>query len=165
MCPGKTATIAVYVEAHESRGKVSISTCTRSCQIQVVQEEESSELLSANVSIKTWNSGKGETAAPKELDSVAPQHLEEPACDCVVTNKVKVDKDPANRHLTVEPDTVHSVPIHVDLNVAETEQFSNTDEQEFFVDFIESLEADSFIDNDDEVLLKKKRFVLTVDLH
>ena len=110
------------------------------------------------MSNKTLNSGKDETA--QELDTVAPHHLEEPASDCVVSNEVKVAKDPANGHLTGEPDTVHSVPIRVDsnepsANIAETEPFSNTAEQEFFVDFIETLEAESFIDSDDEVLPKK----------
>ena len=32
------------------------------------------------------DSGKGETAAPKELDSVAPQLSEEPASHCVIMN-------------------------------------------------------------------------------
>ena len=38
----------------------------------------------------TGDSGKGETAALKELDSVTPQHSEEPASHCVVANDLKI---------------------------------------------------------------------------
>ena len=97
---------------------------------------------------KTWDSGKGETAAPSSgLDSVAPHLAEELASHCD-TNELK--------HLTSESDSVQSVPIHSDLNdLSETEHQGNTTEQEFLEDLIETLEADSTIDSDDEVLPKK----------
>ena len=61
-------------------------------------------------------------------------------------------------HLTGESDTV-SVPIREALSelsaeVAESEQLSESAEQEFLQDLVETLEADSIIDSDDEVIPK-----------
>ena len=102
------------------------------------------------------DSEKGETAAPKGLESLAPQP-EKPTSHCV-NNELNVVKSPIHSHLTGESDTV-SVPIRVALSelsaeVAESEQLSESAEQEFLQDLVETLEADSIIDSDDEVIPK-----------
>ena len=97
---------------------------------------------------------RGETAAPKGLESLAPES-EKSTSHCV-NNEVEVVKSPIHGHLTGESDTV-SVPIREALSelsaeVAESEQLIESAEQEFLQDLVETLEADSIIDNDDEVI-------------
>ena len=67
-------------------------------------------------------------------------------------------KSPIHSHLTGKSDTV-LVPIREALSelsaeVAESEQLSESAEQEFLQDLVETLEADSIVDNDDEVIPK-----------
>ena len=107
---------------------------------------------------QTRDSEKGETAAAKGLESLAPQS-EQPASHCV-NNELKVVKSSVQGHLTGESDTV-SVPFgevlcELSAEVAESRQLSETAEQQFLQDLVKTLEADSTIDSDDEVLPKYK---------
>lgn len=144
--PGKT-TVDVEAKPLKKAKKKSPSTLAhdRARRKRYRKKKAALKAASRQREQKTPDSGKGETAAPiSGLDSMAPQLPEEPASHCV-TNELK--------HLTSESGTVS---IHEDLNeLAETEHLSNTAEQEFLVDLIKTLEADSIIDSDDEVLPKE----------
>ena len=85
---------------------------------------------------------------------------EQPTSHCV-NKEVKVVESPIYSNLTGETDTV-LMPVHETLSelsaeVAESEQLSETAEQEFSQDPVETSEADSTIDSDDEVLPKYKK--------
>ena len=147
--PGKT-TVDVEAKPLKKTKKKSPSTLAhdRARRKRYRKKKAALKAASRQREQKTWDSGKGETAAPSSgLDSVAPHLAEELASHCD-TNELK--------HLTSESDSVQSVPIHSDLDdLSETEHQGNTTEQEFLEDLIETLEADSTIDSDDEVLPKK----------